>query len=291
MRTGFVLARHGALDVTLPEEAPKFAGFALNALNWIAGRREDDTATTTAQRLNAALTDLGPSYIKFGQFLATRPDLVGRDRAKDLSSLQDRLPSFPQDEALDAIETALGDTIGNLFEEIGEPMAAASIAQVHKARVVEDSGEIVDVAVKILRPGIERRFARDLKSFFFAAHMAERFVAPSRRLKPIEVVNVLAQSVHVEMDLRMEAAAISEMAENIVDDPGFRVPKIDWTRTSKRVLTIEWIDGIPIADVERLRADRPRSEAARRCHHPVVFAPCHARWLFPCGYASGKSVR
>lgn len=253
-RTAFVLARHGALDVTLPDDVPPAARFGLRTLKWMAGRRAEASDATTAQRLNAALTDLGPSYIKFGQFLATRPDLVGRDRARDLSELQDRMPFFDQDEALQAVEDALGSAADDLYEGFGEPIAAASIAQVHKARVRDDDGETRDVAVKILRPGVEARFAKDLKSFFFAARMAERLVPPSRRLKPTDVVNVLAQSVHLEMDLRMEAAAISEMAENIAADTGFRVPTIDWNRTSKRVLTIAWIDGIPMSDIEGLRA-------------------------------------
>ncbi|MBZ0217040.1 MAG: 2-polyprenylphenol 6-hydroxylase, partial [Fimbriimonadaceae bacterium] len=243
-----------ALDVTLPAEVPPAARFALDVLKRMAGRRAAAGDATTAQRLNAALTDLGPSYIKFGQFLATRPDLVGRTRAKDLSELQDRMPFFAQHEALAAIEAAFGVPADDLFEGFGEPIAAASIAQVHKARVRDQDGTVRDVAVKILRPDIERRFANDLKSFFFAARMAERFVEPSRRLKPTAVVEVLAQSVHLEMDLRMEAAAISEMAENIAGDSGFRVPEIDWTRTTKRVLTIEWIDGIAISDIEGLRA-------------------------------------
>ncbi len=255
IRTGFILARHGALDISLPGEMPRAAKFGLAALNWLAGRGEETKDTTNAQRLNAALTDLGPSYIKFGQFLATRPDLIGRERAKDLSSLQDRMPSFPHEEAVSAIEAELGASIGEFYADFGEPVAAASIAQVHKAKTADENGETREVAVKILRPGIERRFANDLKSFFFAAGMAERFVKPVRRLKPREVVEVLAQSVHLEMDLRMEAAAISEMAENIRDDTGFRVPSIDWSRTSKRVLTIEWIDGIPIWEVEKLRAE------------------------------------
>jgi len=255
IRAGIVLARHGALDFSLPEDMPPMARAGAQALNWMVGPRDGDDKASVADRLNAALTDLGPSYIKFGQFLATRPDLVGRERARDLSRLQDRMPSFAQDEALDMIETALGASVGALFDEIGEAVAAASIAQVHKAQRHDNDGNKRTVAVKVLRPRVEQRFARDLKSFYFAARMAEKLVPPLRRLRPVQVVDVLAQSVQVEMDLRMEAAAISEMAQNIADDPGFRVPDIDWTRTTKRVLTTEWIDGIPIADTDRLRAE------------------------------------
>ena len=144
------------------------------------------------------------------------------------------------------------------FAEFGPPVAAASIAQVHKAVAVEN-GVPPRVAVKVLRPGIEKRFRRDLDSYFFAARQIERFHPPSRRLRPVAVVDTLAHSVEIEMDLRLEAAAISEMADNIakdgnLPDGGFRVPTVDWRRTQKRVLTLEWIDGIPIADHAALRA-------------------------------------
>jgi ubiquinone biosynthesis protein len=205
-------------------------------------------------KLSEALTSLGPSYIKLGQFLATRDDIIGRDLARDLSTLQDRLPPFSQAEAKQAVEAALGAPIDKLFAEFGTPIAAASIAQVHKAKVREPDGTLKPVAVKVLRPGIETRFKRDLDSYFFAARMVERLHPPSRRLRPIAVVDTLAKSVAIEMDLRMEAAALSEMAQNSKDDADFRVPQVDWTRSARRVLTLEWIDGIPISDRAALRA-------------------------------------
>ncbi|HRD78407.1 MAG TPA: AarF/UbiB family protein, partial [Hyphomicrobiaceae bacterium] len=175
--------------------------------------------------------------------------------ARDLENLQDRLPPFPDREARRAIEEALGGRLEDHFAEFGPPIAAASIAQVHKA-VVIDGGERRTVAVKILRPSIERRFKRDLDAFYFAARQIERFHEPSRRLRPVAVVDTLAHSVELEMDLRLEAAAISEMAENIAKggDQGFRVPRVDWRRTAKRVLTLEWIDGPSIADRQALDA-------------------------------------
>jgi ubiquinone biosynthesis protein len=205
-----------------------------------------------------ALTSLGPSYIKLGQFLATRADLIGPELASDLRHLQDKLPPFSMKEARTAVEAALGGKLEDHFAEFGPPVAAASIAQVHKAVVVEN-GVRRAVAVKVLRPGVEKRFRRDLDSYFFAARQIERFHPPSRRLRPLAVVDTLAHSVEIEMDLRLEAAAISEMADNIakdgnLPDGGFRVPTVDWRRTSKRVLTLEWIDGIPIADHAALRA-------------------------------------
>ena len=212
------------------------------------------TGSGNEARLSTALTSLGPSYIKLGQFLATRDDIIGRELARDLSTLQDRLPPFSKDEAVKVVEAELEAPLGTLFTEFGPPVAAASIAQVHKAKVKTADGGEKDVAVKVLRPGIEQRFKKDLDSYFFAARMIERFHAPSRRLRPVAVVDTLAKSVAVEMDLRMEAAAISEMAENTKDDEGFRVPVVDWTRSARRVLTLEWIDGVPIGDIGKLKA-------------------------------------
>ncbi|MGH6783233.1 MAG: 2-polyprenylphenol 6-hydroxylase, partial [Sphingomicrobium sp.] len=205
-------------------------------------------------KLSTALTSLGPSYIKLGQFLATRDDIIGRELARDLSTLQDRLPPFSQSEAKAAVEEALGAPIDKLYAEFGPPVAAASIAQVHKAKLRGPGGELTPVAVKVLRPGIEQRFQRDLDSYVFAARMIERFHPPSRRLRPIAVVDTLAKSVAIEMDLRMEAAAISEMAQNSKNDVGFRVPQVDWSRSARRVLTLEWIDGTPLNDRARLEA-------------------------------------
>ncbi len=217
--------------------------------------RQKGNSSKNEARLSTALTSLGPSYIKLGQFLATRDDLVGRELARDLSTLQDRLPPFSQSDAVRFVEEELAAPIDTLFAAFGPPVAAASIAQVHKAKVKAEDGTLKDVAVKVLRPGIEQRFKRDLDSYFFAARMIERFHAPSRRLRPIAVVDTLAKSVAVEMDLRMEAAAISEMADNIGDDEGFRVPTVDWTRSARRVLTVEWIDGTPIGNHDKLASE------------------------------------
>ncbi len=212
------------------------------------------TASANEARLSTALTSLGPSYIKLGQFLATRDDIIGRELARDLSTLQDRLPPFSQDDAVAVIEEELEAPIDQLFVEFGPSVAAASIAQVHKAKAKMRNGTVKEVAVKVLRPGIEQRFKNDLESYFFAARMIERVHAPSRRLRPVAVVDTLAKSVAIEMDLRMEAAAISEMADNIKDDESFRVPVVDWTRSARRVLTLEWIDGVPISDIDGLKA-------------------------------------
>jgi ubiquinone biosynthesis protein len=206
-----------------------------------------------ATRVATALTKLGPSYVKLGQFLATRADVIGSELSDDLRHLQDKAEPFSMAEAREAVERALGGRLEDHFVEFGPPVAAASIAQVHKAYVL-DNGVRKAVAVKILRPNIEKRFYRDLDSYYFAARMIERFYPPVRRLKPVAVVDNLKHTTDLEMDLRLEAAAISEMASNIKDDEGFRVPDIDWKRTAKRVLTIEWIDGTPITQRDKLKA-------------------------------------
>jgi ubiquinone biosynthesis protein len=199
--------------------------------------------------LAAALSELGPSYIKLGQFLATRPDIVGAERAAELRMLHDRLPPFAMAEAEAAVESALGAAPSSVFQDFGPPVAAASIAQVHRARL--EDGRYV--AVKILRPGIEKRFADDLASFFFVAKLLERASAEARRLRPVDAVTTLARSVALEMDLRMEAAAISEMGRNTEADPDFRTPKVEWPLTARRVLTCEWIEGTSLADLDALQ--------------------------------------
>src|SRR5215475_1836249 len=252
-KAGAVIAWSGAR--VLPDDAQLPGPLALLA-RATAPLRKNGTAVEAGNeaKLSEALTSLGPSYIKLGQFLATRDDIIGRDLARDLSTLQDRLPPFSQTEAKLAVEEAFGAPTDKLFAEFGPPIAAASIAQVHKARVREADGTLKPVAVKVLRPGIEQRFKRDLDSYFFAARMVERLHPPSRRLRPIADVDTLAKSVAIEMDLRMEAAAISEMAQNTKNDQGFRVPVVDWSRSARRVLTLEWIDGISVADRQALAA-------------------------------------
>ncbi|MGB3721125.1 MAG: 2-polyprenylphenol 6-hydroxylase [Proteobacteria bacterium] len=253
-RAGLVLAQHGVRFVPPGTKTPlplKLAYAATWPVRVISAPFQ--AGKPRERRITDALASLGPSYIKLGQFLATRADLIGPELASDLRHLQDKLPPFSMEEARRAVEEALGGKLEDHFAEFGPPVAAASIAQVHKATVIEN-GQPRKVAVKILRPHIERRFRRDLDSFYFAARLIERFHVPSRRLRPVAVVDTLARTTQLEMDLRLEAAAISEMAENSADDPDFRVPQVDWRRTARRVLTVEWIDGIPVSDREALLA-------------------------------------
>lgn len=184
-----------------------------------------------------------------GQALSVRSDLVGEEVATDLSSLQDKLPPFPSDQAKAIIEAELSRTIEELYDRFdSEPIAAASIAQVHFATTTE--GE--EVAVKVLRPDVEEIFARDLGLMYWVARLVERARPDLRRLRPVEVVRTFEDTVRLEMDLGMEAAAAAELAENFADDPDLHVPKVNWQRTGRKVLTIERINGIPIDEVESL---------------------------------------
>ncbi len=248
-RAGFIFAREGVFTAIDPAIIPP----AARPLVQIARLFERPSSGPAEARLSAALTRLGPSYVKLGQFLATRPDVVGPALARDLEHLQDRMPPFPRKEAEAVIAGSFGRPVNAVYFSFGPPVAAASIAQVHRAEVATADGPRA-VAVKVLRPGIERRFHADLRAFMFVAQHAEDFSAEARRLRLIEVVDTLRRSVTVEMDFRLEAAALSEMAENTRDDPDFRVPSVDWDRTSKDVLTLEWIDATPLSDRAQLVA-------------------------------------
>jgi len=248
-RAGFVFAREGVLGLVDPKPLPLPARTGLR----IARLIERPTSAGNATRLSAALRELGPTYVKLGQFLATRPDVVGMTTARDLESLQDKMPPFPQAEAEATIMKAFDKPLSDVFTSLGPPVAAASIAQVHRAHVTTESGSSA-VAVKVLRPGVERQLKADLEAFYFVARNAEAISAEARRLRLIEVVDTLARSVTIEMDLRLEAAALSEMADNTKDDEDFRVPFVDWVRTARDVLTLEWITGTPLSDRAALAA-------------------------------------
>jgi ubiquinone biosynthesis protein len=246
-RAGFVFAREGVFGVVDPSLVPPPGQLALRLARII-----ERPGAKSGPRLSRALTRLGPAYLKLGQFLATRPDVVGAHMARDLESLQDRLPPFSQTEAEAVIATSLERPVAEAFATLGPAVAAASIAQVHRGEV-ERNGIRQSVAVKVLRPNVSARFRRDLADFFFVADKAEIYSAEARRLRLIEVINTMSRSVAMEMDLRLEAAALSEMAENTKDDPDFRVPAVDWDRTTHNVLTMEWIDGIALSDHARLK--------------------------------------
>ncbi|WP_295134574.1 2-polyprenylphenol 6-hydroxylase [uncultured Reyranella sp.] len=250
-------ARHDAL---FPLETLGIAPALIAWARLFAPRRDP---RRPGERLAAALQDMGPSFIKLGQALSTRADLLSEEVAADLARLQDHIPAFPGAEARRIIESELGQPLGAIFSSFDDvPVAAASIAQVHFA--VTTDGR--DVAVKVLRPGIEKAFERDLDLFYWMAELVERTQPRFRRLKPVESVRAFADVVRVEMDLRMEAAAAEELGENFADDPNYRAPRIDWDRTAERVMTQERVDGIPIGDRDAIiAAGHDPHEIMRKC--------------------------
>ncbi len=245
VRTGATLERTGAMGVVLEAmNAPPRLRFVAWALGWpfkwlgLKGNPELPPATR-------ALTALGPAYIKFGQILSTRPDIVGDELAEQLKYLQDKLPPFSTDIAKQMIEAELGIPVDQVFSEFSEPVAAASIAQVHRARR-SDNGE--EVAVKVLRPHIERAFRTDIDAFYLAARMIEMLSPASRRLRPMDVIAHFEGVVMGELDLRLESAAASEFAANTEMDEGFQVPKPVWNLSGRTVMTIGWAEGIALSD-------------------------------------------
>jgi ubiquinone biosynthesis protein len=232
------------------------------ALRVVAGRPSRDSRGLRAgERLAAAAQEMGPSFIKMGQALSTRPDLAGDEIARDLGALRDRVPPFSGEEARRAIAEQLGEDPAAVFSAFDdEPVAAASIAQVHYATLAD--GEAV--AVKVLRPGIEAEFNRDLDLFQWIAETAERLRPDIRRLEPLQVVRMLRATVDAEMDLRLEAAAASELQDNFEDDPTFRVPDVEWRYTQRRVMTSQRVDGVPLGDRAGLLAAGRDPEAVVR---------------------------
>ncbi|MEM6387055.1 MAG: 2-polyprenylphenol 6-hydroxylase [Pseudomonadota bacterium] len=252
IRTGATFERTGAMRQVLEAmDAPAPLRIAARVLGWSfkwLGIKGDPAQPPVTR----ALTALGPAYIKFGQILSTRPDVVGADLAEQLRVLQDKLPAFPTAVAKSMVEQELGHSVEAIFSEFSEPVAAASIAQVHRARLL-DTGE--DVAVKILRPKIEVAFRRDVDAFYFAARMIELLSPGSRRLRPMDVIEHFEGVVNGELDLRLETAAAAEFAANTKNDTGFRVPEVKWALSSRRVMTLEWVEGLPLGDPKAIEAN------------------------------------
>ena len=204
------------------------------------------------ERLSNSLESMGTTFIKLGQFLATRPDIIGEELSKKLENLQDKLPPFSILEAREIIKKDLGKDTFNSIINLSEPVAAASIAQVHKAQI-NDEGTIKDVAIKILRPNIKKIFNEEIDAIMLFAFLIESVIKKTKRLKLVEVVFLLKEITNLEMDLRFEAAAANEYAENTKNDTGFKVPQIYWNFTSENVMTLDWIEGISIRETEELK--------------------------------------
>lgn len=229
-------------------EAPKSLRVAARILGWPFKwlGLKGDPAMPAATR---ALTSLGPAYIKFGQILSTRPDVVGEELALQLRVLQDKLPPFSIGEAKASFRDETGLDPDEVFSEFSEPVAAASIAQVHKARVRETDKL---VAVKVLRPNVEKAFQKDIDAFYLAARLIEILSPASRRLRPMEVITHFEGVVLGELDLRLESSAASEFAANTKNDSGFQLPSIQWPLSNRRVMTLDWVGGTPLGDNEAL---------------------------------------
>jgi len=246
LKWGRTLARHGALtgienDPRTPRQARRLARIA----RFGAGvRGTPDYA--------AAMQDIGPAAIKLGQTLSTRPDLIGVAAADNLSLLQDNLPPAPFAKIKAEIERSFEAPLEQLFSSFDpKPVGAASIAQVHRAVTTEGR----DVAVKVLRPGIEEEFARAIDTYEWTAAQVESFGDEAARLRPRLVVAQFKQWTARELDLQREGASASELKENMVAEPNYYVPEIDWRRTARRVLTLEWLEGTKLNDRDALVAE------------------------------------
>ena len=240
LRTGATFERTGALGELLDAFGVK--GWPRIALKTLAvpvglfGRRGDASLPPIARALQA----MGPAYVKFGQILSTRPDVVGEDVVQQLRYLQDRLPPFPLEDARAVIEGDFGPEIWSLIKDLGEPIAAASIAQVHPA-IWAPTGK--KVAIKVLRPNVQRQFRRDIGTFYFIAGFVSALVPGAKRLRPRDVVAHFEGVVNTELDLRLEASAASEFHLNAEDDPNIWIPKVFWEGCARRVMTLEWVQG------------------------------------------------
>ena len=248
------LSISGATD-TLDEikPIPKPLKFLFFLFSLGSSKKTENLNKSAGEKLCQSFEEMGTTFIKLGQFLATRPDIIGEEIAKKLEKLQDKLPAFSTREAKIIIEKEIGSKSFSDILSITEPVAAASIAQVHFAKIKIDSQE-KDLAIKILRPNIYTIVNEELDALMFLAYIIENTFAKTKRLKLVEVINLLKEITNIEMDLRFEAAAASELRENTINDKGIKVPKIYWNYTSKRILTLDKIDGVSIRDIEKLKS-------------------------------------
>ena len=253
-KLGRKIAKSDILDITSKfQEPPLSIKILFKILSFsFSSKNNREVTNNEGEKLSKTLESMGTTFIKLGQFLATRPDIIGESLSKELENLQDRLPPFSQNQAKKIIEADLGINTYNSIIDLSEPVAAASIAQVHKAKI-DDNGIIKDVAIKILRPDIKKIFNDEIDAIMLFAFLVESLIKKTKRLKLVEVVFLLKEITNLEMDLRFEAAAANEYAENTKNDIGFNVPKIYWNYTSENVMTLDWVEGISIRETDELK--------------------------------------
>ena len=292
---GFVLAHNDALA---PREAahllPAPARLPAAVLRTLAGGAA--AKGRPGERLARAFEALGPAAIKLGQLLSTRADIFGAEVAADLSRLKDRLPPFAMDEARAEVARSLERPLESVFASFEPPVAAASLAQAHPATLHDGRR----VAVKVLRPGIERRVAADIGAMLLGARLAERFAGPLRRLEPMAFAATVARSLELELDLRLEAAAASELGEVMALDEHMHAPAVVWEGVGRRVVTLDWAQGMALSlpqALEQPGLDRPalanhitRGFLAQAIGHGVFHADLHEGNLFVSAPARVEAV-
>ena len=290
-KLGRKLAKSDALTIATKFNEPplvikilfKIIGFSFSNNN------EVNQIENEEQKLSNSLQSMGTTFIKLGQFLATRPDIIGEELSKQLETLQDKLPPFSLSEAKEMIKKDLGNETYNSIINLSEPIAAASIAQVHKAQI-DDNGTIKEVAIKILRPNIKKIFNEEIDALMLLAFLVESFIKKTKRLKLVEVVFLLKEITNLDMDLRFEAAAANEYTDNTKNDTGFKVPKIYWNFTSENVMTLDWVDGISIRETEELLKRNIDTKKNSFRYNSAFFKTCYKGWIFPCRYASRQHL-
>lgn len=243
----FVLLRHGLDDLVFSIHLfrPLRFVFYLSPWNWIPRKRE-----SRGVRIRRSLEDLGPIFVKFGQMLSTRPDILPDDIALELSRLQDQVPPFPGKVARQIIEEAYGHPIEDILDDFDEtPMASASIAQVHSARLKEDGSEVI---VKVVRPNILKTIKNDISLLYTVAELAQRYWPEARRLRPVEVVSEYEKTIIDELDLLREAANATQLRANFADTGLLYIPEVHWDYCRSNVLVLERIYGLPIDDIAAL---------------------------------------
>ncbi len=247
------LSTSGAIDtLNKMHTLPQSLNFFFKCMSLGSNTNLIEKNEEPGKRFCIALQDMGTTFIKLGQFLATRPDIIGDKLAKNLEELQDKVPAFDLYEAKKIIKKEIGENYFKEITEISEPIAAASIAQVHLAKIQIDNKD-KQVAIKILRPEIEKLFNEELDALMLFAYIVENTFSKAKRLKLVEVVHLLREITNIEMDLRFEAAAANELYENTKNDKGFNVPKIYWNYTTKKILTLDKVDGVSIREQEKLK--------------------------------------